>query len=75
MWAIYEGVKIDYKKNNLPFLEVRLEPLSAYELGQFMQYQMMTIMYLAQLMDVNAFDQPDVENYKKETKQILDSKH
>ena len=71
MWAILEGVKIAYKNHELPYTEVVLERVSAHELGHFLQYKMIEMMYLAQLMNVNAFDQPNVEAYKVETKRIL----
>jgi glucose-6-phosphate isomerase len=32
---------------------------------------MMETMYLGYLMDVNPFDQPGVEKYKKETRKLL----
>ena len=34
---------------------------------------MMEIMYLGQLMNVNAFDQPAVEQYKQRTRELLAS--
>jgi glucose-6-phosphate isomerase len=71
MSAIFNGVKEAYKKNNLPFVEVVLEDTSEYTLGQFLQFKMFEIMYLARLFEVNAFDQPNVEDYKKETRRIL----
>mgnify|MGYP001591185787 CR=1 FL=1 len=69
--AIYHGVVATYKKLKLPYLEVALAKINAYTLGQFLQMKMMEVMYLAQLMNVNAFDQPNVELYKKQTRQIL----
>ncbi|PJE64338.1 MAG: hypothetical protein COU90_02710 [Candidatus Ryanbacteria bacterium CG10_big_fil_rev_8_21_14_0_10_43_42] len=71
--AIREGVKIAYQKNNLPFMEIILSELSEYELGMFLQFKMMEMMYLGKLMRLNVFDQPNVEAYKKETKNILET--
>lgn len=71
--AILKGVKIAYRKKNLPFMEVTFSRINEYELGQFMQFKMIEIMYLARLLNVNAFDQPNVVLYKKETKKILKS--
>jgi len=71
MSAIFDGVKEAYKKNGLPSAEVILENINEYTLGQFLQFKMFEIMYLARLLGVNAFDQPNVEDYKKETKKIL----
>lgn len=72
MNAILNGTKKAYVKAELPFMEVVLEELSPYELGQFMQFKMCEIMYLGKLFEINAFNQPNVEEYKTETKKILE---
>ena len=36
------------------------------------KFKMLEMMYLGQLMNVNSFDQPNVELYKIETKKILE---
>lgn len=71
--AIIEGTKIAYHKAKLPFAEIVLDSVSPYSLGACMQMHMMQVMYLGVLMYVNAFDQPNVESYKIETKRILES--
>ena len=43
----------------------------AFTLGQFMGMRMLETMYLAKLMNVDAFDQPNVEIYKTNTRKIL----
>lgn len=73
MSAILEGTKIAYNKKQLPFMEVQFETINPYELGAFMQFKMMEMMYLGKLLNVNPFDQPNVEDYKTETKKILQS--
>lgn len=71
MSAIFNGVKIAYQKNNLPFAEIVLPDLYPYSLGQYLQFKMIEIMMLGKLFNINAFDQPKVEDYKRETKEIL----
>lgn len=71
MHSIIKGNEIAYKKNNRPFCTIELEDKSEYNLGQFMQFKMYEIVYLAYLFNVNPFDQPNVEAYKIETKHIL----
>ena len=71
MAAIVGGVEKAYERNELPFAKMTMPGVSAYTLGQYLQYNMMMIMFLAHLMGVNPFDQPNVEDYKKETKNIL----
>ncbi len=71
MRAIYEGVITAYNKRKIPFMEVILRDISPYSLGQFLQFKMMEMMYLGHLLQINTFDQPNVEMYKKETRKIL----
>ena len=69
--AIYGGVIGVYNEKNLPYKTTIFEDDVAYELGLFMALRMKEIMYVAQLMDIHAFNQPDVELYKMKTKKIL----
>ena len=72
MRAILEGTKIAYLKNKLPFMEVILPDISEHSLGEFLQFKMIEMMYLGNLLRVNAFDQPNVESYKIATRRILE---
>jgi glucose-6-phosphate isomerase len=71
MGAIFYGVKIAYLKNGLPYSEIVMHDISEHTLGQYLQLKMCETMYLARLFGVNAFDQPKVEDYKRETREIL----
>lgn len=71
MHAIIEGTQRAYSKTDLPFCSVILPQKNEYYLGQFLQMYMLEIIYLGKLLDVNPFDQPHVELYKKETREIL----
>lgn len=71
MKAIVDGTKKAYQKNKRPFCSFQLAEKNEYCLGQFMQIKMIEMMYLGYLLEVNPFDQPNVELYKKETHQIL----
>jgi glucose-6-phosphate isomerase len=71
MTAIYGGVLTTYRNNELPFAEVVFPEITEESIGQYLQLKMMEMMYLAQLMKVNAFDQPNVEEYKEETRKLL----
>ncbi len=72
MSAILEGVKIAYKNQNLPYMEVSVNVRDEFSLGEFLQFKMIEMMYLGKLLNVNTFDQPHVELYKSETKKILE---
>lgn len=71
--AIYEGVKSSYEEKGLPFMEIGLSEISSEALGEFLQFKMMEVVYLGDLYDVNAFDQPSVELYKERTRNLLAS--
>ena len=71
MEAILEGVKAAYEENRLPYLDIRLQELSEWAIGEYMQFRMLEMMYLANMLNVNAFDQPQVEDYKKHMKCLL----
>lgn len=71
MDAIFHGVKTAFVKQKRPFTEITLEDKSEHSLGQFLQFKMIETMYIGFLMNVNPFDQPNVEQYKEETRRIL----
>ncbi|PJE77212.1 hypothetical protein COV05_00330 [Candidatus Uhrbacteria bacterium CG10_big_fil_rev_8_21_14_0_10_48_16] len=71
MQAIYGGVKSAYEKKERPYVEIDLGQADARELGYYLQFRMIEMMYLARLMNVNAFDQPAVELYKETTRELL----
>ena len=69
--AILQGIKESYRKNAVPFISIVLDDSRERSLGAFFQWKMMEMMYLGKLLNVNPFDQPNVESYKIETKKIL----
>ncbi len=69
--AIVGGVKAAYKNKQRPFLEIDMEGITPRELGYYLQFRMIEMMYLAKLMNVNAFNQPAVESYKEATRELL----
>ena len=71
MDAILQGTKKAYAADNRPFVSFILPEKSAYYIGQFMQIKMIEIMYVGYLLNINPFDQPEVERYKEETRNIL----
>lgn len=69
--AIYKGVTTTYHEHELPFATIGLNALTERELGACMAVHMASVMCLANLLEVNAFDQPNVEAYKTETRKLL----
>ncbi len=71
MSAIAQGVQKAYLKNKRPYVSVILPEINAYCIGQLLQFKMIETIYLGYLLGINPFDQPAVELYKKETREIL----
>jgi glucose-6-phosphate isomerase len=71
MDAIVGGVEATLRKGERPYCLIELPDAGEWSVGALLQLHMMEMMYLAALLDVNAFDQPNVESYKIETKRIL----
>jgi glucose-6-phosphate isomerase len=69
--ALYGGVIGAYNEKKLPYKTTIFEDERAYDMGVFMGMRMREVMYVAELMNLNAFDQPNVELYKKKTTSIL----
>lgn len=69
--AIYGGVMAAYQERSLPYRSTIFDEDLAYSLGLFMSMRMRETMYIAELMNINAFDQPNVELYKNKTREIL----
>lgn len=69
--AIYAGVIEAYQERRLPYRSAIFDEGLDYSLGLFMAMRMVEVMALAELLDVDAFNQPNVELYKQNTKQIL----
>lgn len=69
--AIYEGVKETYNTRGVSYGEIKLVNLDAESLGAILQLEMCVVMHLASLLHINAFDQPNVEEYKRATRRIL----
>lgn len=71
MNAIIQGTQKAYAQHKRPFMSVTLEQKNAYYMGQLLQYNMIQMIYLGSLLEINPFDQPNVELYKNQTRKIL----
>ncbi|MEN9920811.1 MAG: Glucose-6-phosphate isomerase [Candidatus Parcubacteria bacterium] len=69
--ALYGGVVAAYSEKQLANRATIFDESLAYSLGLFMAMRMRETMYVAHLLNLNAFDQPNVELYKVKTKAIL----
>lgn len=69
--AIRSGVLKAYDDQKLMYRMTSFEKVSALELGQLMATMMFETMLLADLCNIDAFDQPAVESYKAHTRTLL----
>ena len=69
--AIFEAVRETYTERGLPFVVFDMRIIDEFSLGWLMQIKMLEIIYLAKMMNVNAFNQPNVEEYKIRTRKRL----
>lgn len=69
--AIESGVIAAYDIEAMPYRKSHLTRIKEEEIGLLMGMRMLEVMYLANLLNVNAFDQPNVELYKQKTRDIL----
>ncbi len=69
--AIAQATKHAYKQANRSFDEILLEQPNEQQIGYLLQLLMLETMYLAALLDIDAFNQPAVELYKTKTRELL----
>lgn len=68
----HEGTLLaHYKDGNVPVIQITLDKLNAYTLGQLFFFFMKACAMSAYLNEVNPFDQPGVEIYKKNMFHLL----
>ncbi|MBI3634114.1 MAG: hypothetical protein HY228_00670 [Candidatus Yonathbacteria bacterium] len=71
MDAIYEGVQKTYDTRGVRYAEIELPDISLQTLGALLQFEMCVVMHLANLLHIDAFNQPNVEEYKNVVREIL----
>jgi glucose-6-phosphate isomerase len=52
-------------------IKIDLDDISEYSLGQFLYFLMMTAAVTGKLMGIDPFNQPGVEDYKQEIRNLL----
>lgn len=68
-----QGTVIAHSKDNIPVINIELEKLDAYNIGYLMYFFMEACTMSALLLEVNPFNQPGVEKYKKSIKELLNN--
>lgn len=67
----YEGTSLAHREGNVPNMTVWMDSLSAETLGAVMYFFEHAVAISGYLLDVNPFNQPGVEAYKKEMFRLL----
>ncbi|MDR2295558.1 MAG: glucose-6-phosphate isomerase [Clostridiales Family XIII bacterium] len=69
--AATEGVIAAHRAADIPIVRVGIPDLSPHSFGQLVYFFELSCAYTGRLMGVNPFDQPGVEQYKREMKRLL----
>lgn len=66
-----KGVMAAHAKASIPMIKIDIEEVSEYSLGQLLYFLMMTSAVTGKLMGIDPFNQPGVEDYKQEIRNLL----
>lgn len=66
-----QGTALAHAEGGVPVIQLEMEKLDPYHLGYLIYFFMKSCAMSAKLIDVNPFDQPGVEAYKKKMLQLL----
>lgn len=68
---LFQATKNSYDEQKRPYIHIQLPENSIYYIGYLLQFNMIQAVYLATLFDVDSFDQPHVELYKKHVRKMI----
>ncbi|MBR0380009.1 MAG: glucose-6-phosphate isomerase, partial [Mogibacterium sp.] len=66
-----KGVMAAHAKADIPMIKIDIEEVNEYSLGQLLYFLMMTSAVTGKLMGIDPFNQPGVEDYKQEIRNLL----
>ena len=66
-----KGVMAAHAKADIPMIRIDIEEINEYALGQLLYFFMMTAAVTGKLMGIDPFNQPGVEDYKQEIRNLL----
>lgn len=66
-----KGVTAAHRKAGVPVIRIDIEEINEYSLGQLLYFLMMTAAVTGRLMGIDPFNQPGVEAYKQEIRELL----
>ncbi len=70
--VILHGTQRAYIRQKRPFTTLELRTIDAQSIGAFLSFKMIEIAYVGFLLNINTYDQPEVELYKTEVRNILE---
>lgn len=65
------GVIAAHRKADIPIIRLDVDEISEYSLGQLLYFFMITAAVTGKLMRIDPFNQPGVEDYKQEIRNLL----
>jgi len=65
------GVMAAHAKAEIPMIKIDIDDISEYSLGQLLYFLMMSAAVTGKLMGIDPFNQPGVEDYKQEIRDLL----
>ena len=66
-----KGVMAAHAKASVPMIKIDIEDICEFSLGQLLYFLMMSCAVTGKLMGVDPFNQPGVEDYKQEIRNLL----
>lgn len=69
--AAMQGVTAAHRQAGIQVIEIHLPKLDAYNYGQLLYFLQTTCALTAMMMGVDPFNQPGVEDYKREMRKVL----
>lgn len=66
-----KGVMAAHAKANIPMIKIDIDEVSEESLGQLLYFLMMTAAVTGKMMGIDPFNQPGVEAYKQEIRNLL----
>ena len=66
-----KGVMLAHAKANIPMIRIDIDEISERSVGQLLYFLMMTAAVTGKLMGIDPFNQPGVEDYKQEIRNLL----
>ena len=60
-----------HAKANVPMIRIDVDEINEYSVGQLLYFLMMTAAVTGKMMEIDPFNQPGVEDYKQEIRNLL----